>query len=269
MLTRPPLLCHLGTLPTWIPQPSSVNQATTVFPSEEDLLLHMSTLVSLPSASAIMETQMPEGSCSALTTPSTNREELEIESPDSPDSQTITGSYSLHPRLPITYNEAALSHLQGRQQVIICNNLSLPLPSNSEYSAEDTDDSTSTDDSGSTIGFPAEVEADSSRLQIESRTAETGMDMLTSQDVPQTYPKVNNLPTSMRKMPSHRQSEIPIKIRSLQDHPRKLTRPSVTPHRTIRSTGIPKSTSSRPPGQSTDASTSADNPKSQNTSFMH
>ena len=138
VLSGPPLPCHLGKLPLWILHPPGVNKATTVFPSEEDLLLHMSTLVPLPSVCANKETQMPTEPCSALTTPSATREELEVESPDSPDSQTSTASYSLHPRLPITYNEAALSQLQGRPQVIICNNLSLPFPSNSECSTDDT-----------------------------------------------------------------------------------------------------------------------------------
>ena len=106
VLTGPPLPCHLGKLTSQIPHPPSVNKAITVYPSEEDL--HMSALVPLPSVSAINETQMPEGSCSALTTPCTTREEL-AENPDPPDSQTSTALYSLCPRLPITYNEAALS----------------------------------------------------------------------------------------------------------------------------------------------------------------
>ena len=83
---------------------------------------------------------MSEEPCSALTTPSTPREEMEAESPHSLDSQTSTASYSLCPRLTITYNEAALSQLQGRPQVITCNNLSIPFPSNSECSTDDTDE---------------------------------------------------------------------------------------------------------------------------------
>ena len=115
VLAGPPLPCHLGKLTSQIPHPSSVNKAITVYPSEEDLL-HMSSLVPLPSVSATNETQMPEGSCSAPTTPSTTREELEVERLDSPDSQTSTASYSLCPRLPITYNEAAFSCIQGRNR---------------------------------------------------------------------------------------------------------------------------------------------------------
>ena len=79
-----------------------------MFPSEEDLLLHMPTLAPLPSVCAKVETRMPAELCSALTTPSTS-EELVVESLDSPDSQTSTALYSLCPRVPITYNEAALS----------------------------------------------------------------------------------------------------------------------------------------------------------------
>ena len=108
--------------------------------------------------------QMPEEPCSAPTPPVTLREELEAESPDSPDSQASIASYSLHPRLPITYNEAALSQLQGRPQVIICNNLSIPFPSNCEYSTDDTDSNT-TDGTNDTDGSPLEAVADSSHPQ--------------------------------------------------------------------------------------------------------
>ena len=109
VLAGPPLPCHLGKLPSWILHPPGVKKEITVFTSEEDLLLHMSTLVPLPSVCAKVETQMPAEPCSAPTTPSTASEELEVESLDSLDSQTSTASYSLHPKLPITYNEAALS----------------------------------------------------------------------------------------------------------------------------------------------------------------
>ena len=109
VLLRPPLPCQLGKLPLWILHPPGVNKATTVFPCKEDFLLHLSNLVSLPNVCASKETQTPAETCSALTTPSKPREKLEVESPDSPDSETSTASYSLCPRLPITYNEAALS----------------------------------------------------------------------------------------------------------------------------------------------------------------
>ena len=195
----------------------------------------MSTLVPLPSVCAKVETRMPAETCSAPTTPSTTSEELEVESPDSPDSQTSTASYSLCPRMPITYNEAALSRLQGRPQVTICNNLSLPLPSNSECSTDDTIGNSSADDSTddySEDGSPAEeVVADSSCLQIESPTAGTGMDTPTAQAVHKTNFQVSNMPLTMRKMPSTRHSKIPIGIRSLQDH-RLLTRQSTLSSRT-------------------------------------
>ena len=54
-----------------------------MFPSEEDLLLHMSTLVPLPSVCAKVETLIPAEPYSVPTTPSTTSEELEVESPDS------------------------------------------------------------------------------------------------------------------------------------------------------------------------------------------
>ena len=184
VLTRPPFPHHLGKLPSHILHPPGVNKAITVFLSEEDLLLHMSTLVPLPSVCAKVGTQMPVETCSAPTTPSTTSEELDVESPDSPDSQTSTASYSLCPRVPITYNEAALTHLQGRPQVTICNNLSIPLPSDVECSTDDTSGNSSADDNSESDGSPAEeVVADSSRLQIESPTAGTSMDMPTAQAV--------------------------------------------------------------------------------------
>ena len=203
-----------------------------MFPSEEDLLLHMSTLVTLPSVCAKVETQMPAETCLAPTTPSTTSEELEVESPDSPDSQTSTALYSLCPRVPITYNEAALTHLQERPQVTICNNLPIPFPSDSECSTDDTTGNSSADDFSESDGSLAEeVVADSSCLQIESPTAGTGMDMPTAQAVHKTKLQVSNMPTTMRNMPSTRHSKIPIGIRSLQDHSM-LTRPSTSTSRT-------------------------------------
>ena len=192
----------------------------------------MSTLVPLPSVCAKVETWMPAEPCSALTTPSTASEELEVESRDSPDCQTSTASYWLHLRLPITYNEAALSQLQGRPQVITCNNLSIPFPSDSECSTDNTDGNNSLSDTSDSDDSPAEVVADSSCLQRESLTAGTGMDMTILQAVPRTTLQVHSMPISMRKTPSHRYSRIPIGIRLLQDHPAALTRPSVPTSRT-------------------------------------
>ena len=94
VLSRPPLSHHLGKFPSHILRPPGVHKAITVYPSEEDLL-HLSTLVPLPSVCAKQEVQMPEEPCSALTPPVTPREELEAESPDSPDNQASTASYSL------------------------------------------------------------------------------------------------------------------------------------------------------------------------------
>ena len=222
----------------------------------------MSSLVPLPSVCAKVETRMPAEPCSALTTPSTTSEELKVECPDSLDSQTSTASYSLHPRWPITYNEAALSQLRGRPQVTICNNLSIPFPSNSECSTDDTNGNTSSGDTSDSDGSPAEeVVADSSCLQRESPTAGTGMDMPTLQAVPRTTLQVPSMPISMRKMPSHRHSKFPIGIKSLQDHPAALKRPSSSTSRTtIKSSGKllpiprPSSPTRGQPGPSTSVS---------------
>ena len=233
VLTRPPLPCHLGKLPLCILHPPGVNKAITVFPSEEDHLLHMSTLVPLPSVCAKVETRMPAETCSAPTTPSTTSEELDVESPElsgQPNQYCLV--LTLHPRVPITYNEAALTRLQGRPQVTICNNLSIPFLSNSECSTDDTSGNSSADDLCESDGSPVEeVMADSSCLQIESPTAGTGMDMPTAQAVHKTNLQVSSMPLMMRKMPSTRHSKIPIGIRSLQDHP-SLTRQSTSSLRT-------------------------------------
>ena len=163
-----------------------------------------------------------------------SEEELEAESPSSLDSQTSTASYSLCPRLPITYNGTALSHLQGRPQVKICNNLSIPFPSNSECSTNNTGGNQSsdgeTDDSDGPT--PSEVEADSSCLQIESPTAGTGMDMPTlptrclddHTQVIQAKHKVSatenptDVPLQVRKMTSQMQMCSPIRNKPFQDH---------------------------------------------------
>ena len=111
-------------------------------------------------------------------TPPVTLEELDAESPPmqcdstmesnsvpgSADSQASTASYSLHPRLPITYNEAALSKLHSRPQVGILNNLSIPLPISSSSDSEFTSNGSEDDD-------PAEAEADSSPTQNESPAA--------------------------------------------------------------------------------------------------
>ena len=67
VLSRPPLPCHLHKLPSYILQSPGVHKEITVYPSEEDLLLHLSTLVPLLSICAYQETQMPEEPCSAPT----------------------------------------------------------------------------------------------------------------------------------------------------------------------------------------------------------
>ena len=137
----------------------------------------MSSITPLPSASVQPEKPWtPSAPHLALTPPAKPEEELEAESPGSLDSQVSNASYSLHPRLPITYSETALSCL-WRPQVKICNNLSILFPSNSECSTSDdmsTDGNQSTD--GDTDGTdPAEVEADSSCIQMESLTAGRGV----------------------------------------------------------------------------------------------
>ena len=74
VLARPPHPCHLAKLPSCIPHPLSVNKAVIVHPSEEVLLLHLSSLIPLPSASAkAKETRMPAEPCPAPTPPASPR----------------------------------------------------------------------------------------------------------------------------------------------------------------------------------------------------
>ena len=160
ILASPPLPHQFAKSPSHIPQLIHPSKAVTVCPSEEDLL-HLSSITPLPSASVQPEKPWtPSAPHSASTPPAEPEKDLEAESPGSPDSQASTASYSLCPRLPITYNETALSHLRGRPQAEICNNLSIPFPSNSEWSTtDDTDGNQSTDgDTYDTDGSdPAEV----------------------------------------------------------------------------------------------------------------
>ena len=146
----------------------------------------------LPSPSAMPEKLgTPSAPQLALTLPVT-LEELEAESPplqndlsmepdsspSSLDSTTLTASYMLRPRLPITYNEAALRCLNQRPQVRTLNFLSIPLP----MSSNDQSTESSTDASDN----PAEVMAGSPHQQDESPTskARPGHTPMPSGDVP-------------------------------------------------------------------------------------
>ena len=149
VLIRPPLPCHLAKLPSCILCLVCTSKAGTACPSVEDLLLHLSTKTPLPSGSVQPEKPWtPSEPHPASTPPAVPKEELEAESPGSLDSQATTALFSLHPRLPITYNETALSCLLWRPQVKISNNLSIPFPSDSECNTSDdmsTDGNLSTD----------------------------------------------------------------------------------------------------------------------------
>ena len=243
-LPRPPLPCQSARLPLHILCPLCSNKAVTVCPSEEDLLLHLSSITPLPCAIAQPEeTWIPSAPWPASTPPDIPEEELEAESPGFPDSQTSAASYSLFPRLPITYNETALSHLQGRPQVKICNNLSIPFPSDSECSTDNTDGNQSSDDEtddsdGST---PAEVEADSSCLQIESLTAGTGMDTPTPQQdvwmaITRSYrPKTRPVLQKTQHMFQSKWGRWPHRCRCVPHKEQAFSGPSGPHFRTIRS----------------------------------
>ena len=154
--------CHIPHLPCKQPSP-----AANALSSIKDFLWHLSTLNPLPSVSVTPEKLgTPLATHPVLTSPVTP-EELEAESPpqwydsstesdSSPsylDSTTSTALYTLQPRLPITYNKAALTCLNGWPKVRTLNFLSILLPVSSK------DDSTASikDASHHTV----EVEVDS------------------------------------------------------------------------------------------------------------
>ena len=73
---------------------------------------------------------------STLTTSTYNSEEDSSSSDDESIASTMSDR-QLRPRAPISYNETVLRKLHGQPQVRMCNNLSIPLPTDS--SEEDTD----------------------------------------------------------------------------------------------------------------------------------
>ena len=87
ILPRPPLPYQLAKLPSPIPCFVHPSKAGTACPSVGDLLLDLSTITPLPGASVQAEKpQTPSAPCPALTPPA-EPEELEAESPGSPDIQ--------------------------------------------------------------------------------------------------------------------------------------------------------------------------------------
>ena len=122
---------------------------------------------------------------------------------------------------------------KGDHRLSYVNNLSIPFPSDSECSTDDTDGNT-TDGRDDPDGSPAEVAADSSCLQRESPTAGTGRDMPTQHDVQLIPPKVTEMLTTVRKMPSQRHNRFPIGNRSLQDLKMQIPGPSSPTSRTIK-----------------------------------
>ena len=107
---------------------------------------------------------------------------------DSRCSTVSTTSYTLRPRLPITYNKTPLSHLHGRPQVRTCNYLSIPLPlSNDDKEIESEADAS------------AEVKADSPCTQDESLTSTTKVRLSLT-----TWSGVTNKPNNDRLSPMTR-----------------------------------------------------------------
>ena len=82
------------------------------------------------------ETPSSPRSESTLTTSTYSSEEVSSSSDDESIASTMSNR-QLRPRVPISYNETVLKNLHGQPQVRTCNNLSIPLPTDS--SEEDTD----------------------------------------------------------------------------------------------------------------------------------
>ena len=124
------------------PQPYWSTHSTNAAPSIKEVLQHLSSINPSPCASVTPEElRVPSPPQPALTLPVTLEEVvakspasqcdslMESDSkPSSLDSTCSTASYTLQPRLPITYNETALSCLQGKPQVRTLNFLCIPLP---------------------------------------------------------------------------------------------------------------------------------------------
>ena len=89
----------------------------------------------LQTPNARPETPSSTRSESTLTTSTYNSEEDSSSSDDESIASTMSDR-QLRPRVPISYNEPVLRKLHGQPQVRTCNNLSIPLPTDS--SEEDT-----------------------------------------------------------------------------------------------------------------------------------
>ena len=172
--------------PSHIPKPTSLPMsskpsADASLSCVEQLLQHLSVINSpthIPSVAPVL-VMLPSRSWPVLPTPTT-LEMISVESPQSTPDSVLTTSDSdsesssdsntphstcsavssvstwvLWPRLPITYNKAALSWLHGRPQMRTLYKLSIPLPlSDEEWPSPSSSDS---DEQGS----PANAEANS------------------------------------------------------------------------------------------------------------
>ena len=132
-------------------------------------------------------------------------------------SATSSTSYTLRPRLRITYNQAALSQLHKRPQVRTLSFMSIPLPSsNDESKALDT---------------PAEVEADSPCSNLDESPTNRARARLT----PMTRGRVTNrMPAAKLHLQiSHRVTNVPnpwTPYKWSQESPTKHSKVPEVPH---------------------------------------
>ena len=133
-LQRSPLPHPTLQSPSCIPCLAHTNKAGTACPKTEDLNLHLSTITPSPVLVCNQRNlRHPQHLNQHQPHLTSLRRSWKLRPPSPPDSQASTASYSLHPRLPIRYNETALSHLEGRPQVRIC--ITYPFPSPGTVSA--------------------------------------------------------------------------------------------------------------------------------------
>ena len=153
-LSRPPephssnsntVITEASTTNTTIPKSLITRPLSSLMPSYDEILFHLTTSDSphiLPLAADSTSTPLTSQSVSPDTTPNTSRSssptpsssqssDVESDTPstsskESNESTRSTANDSqLRPRIPISYNETFLTHLQRRPQVKTLNNVSI------------------------------------------------------------------------------------------------------------------------------------------------
>ena len=113
----------------------------------------------------------------------------------SPHSTCCTAStHILRPRLPITYNEAALSCLHGRAQVKTLNNVSIPLPISSD------EESPTAEAKGNSVHS----------LELSPASSPDPRLTCTDQGRSHQYTRCHTLPMALGRSHQHHMSDFPV-----------------------------------------------------------